>query len=150
LLTVTLFEPQIPPNTGNIARLCGANGVKLDLVGNLGFDMEDKYLKRAGLDYWNHIDWEHFPNLDNYCKKTFKNNFHLLTTKSNKSYTERVYRKNDFLIFGSETAGISDSILHAHPDNMCTIPMKNENIRSLNLATSVGIVLYEALRQING
>ena len=97
-----------------------------------------------------HIDWEHFPNLDNYCKTTFKNNFHLLTTKSNKSYTERVYRKNDFLIFGSETAGISDSILHAHPDNMCTIPMKNENIRSLNLATSVGIVLYEALRQING
>ena len=66
MLTVTLFEPQIPPNTGNIARLCGANRIKLDLVGNLGFDMEDKYLKRAGLDYWNHIDWEHFPNLDEY------------------------------------------------------------------------------------
>ena len=112
--------------------------------------MEDKYLKRAGLDYWNHIDWEHFPNLDDYCKMTFKNNFHLLTTKSNQPYTERVYRKNDFLIFGSETAGISEEILYAHPDNMCTIPMKNENIRSLNLATSVGIVMYEALRQING
>ena len=150
MLTVTLFEPQIPPNTGNIARLCGANRIKLDLVGKLGFDMEDKYLKRAGLDYWNHIDWEYFPNLDDYCKTTFKNNFHLLTTKSIQPYTERVYRKNDFLIFGSETAGISENILYAYPDNMCTIPMKNENIRSLNLATSVGIVLYEALRQING
>ena len=97
MLTVTLFEPQIPPNTGNIARLCGANRIKLDLVGNLGFDMEDKYLKRAGLDYWNHIDWEHFPNLDDYCKTTFKNNFHLLTTKSKKPYTDRTYKKNDFL-----------------------------------------------------
>ena len=150
MLTVTLFEPQIPPNTGNIARLCGANNVKLDLVGDLGFDMEDKHLKRAGLDYWNHIDWEYFPDLEEYCKNTFKNNFHLLTTKSDKLYTERVYKENDYLIFGSETTGISEKILHAHPDNMCTIPMENKNIRSLNLATSVGIVLYEAFRQING
>lgn len=149
MLTVTLFEPKIPPNTGNIARLCGANNVKLDLVGNLGFDMEDKYLKRAGLDYWDHIKWEYFPSIDEYCLNAFQNKFHLLTTKSKNVYTERVFTKNDIIIFGSETAGISENILNEYPENACTIPMINKNIRSLNLATSVGIVLYEAIRQIN-
>ena len=148
MLTISLFEPQIPPNTGNIARLCGANNVKLDLVGNLGFNLDDKYLKRAGLNYWNYITWEYFPNLDKYCNKVFKNSFHLLTTKSKNLYTNRSYSENDFIIFGSETAGIPESILNAYPKNACTIPMANKNIRSLNLATSVGIVLYEALRQI--
>jgi len=149
LLTVTLFEPKIPPNTGNIARLCGANNVKLDLVGTLGFDMEDKYLKRAGLDYWDHIKWEYFPSIDEYCLNAFQNKFHLLTTKSKNVYTDRVFTKNDIIIFGSETAGISENILNEYPENACTIPMINKNIRSLNLATSVGIVLYEAIRQIN-
>ena len=149
MLTVTLFEPKIPPNTGNIARLCGANNVKLDLVGNLGFDMEDKYLKRAGLDYWDHIKWEYFPNIDEYCLNAFQNKFHLLTTISKNVYTDRVFTKNDIIIFGSETAGISENILNEYPENACTIPMINKNIRSLNLATSVGIVLYEAIRQIN-
>ena len=149
MLTVTLFEPKIPPNTGNIARLCGANNVKLDLVGDLGFDMEDKYLKRAGLDYWDHIKWEYFPNIDEYCLNAFQNKFHLLTTKSKNVYTDRVFTKNDIIIFGSETAGISENILNEYPENACTIPMINKNIRSLNLATSVGIVLYEAIRQIN-
>ena len=149
MLTVTLFEPKIPPNTGNIARLCGANTVKLDLVGNLGFDMEDKYLKRAGLDYWDHIKWEYFPSIDEYCLNAFQNKFHLLTTKSKNVYTDRVFTKNDIIIFGSETAGISENILNEYPENACTIPMINKNIRSLNLATSVGIVLYEAIRQIN-
>ena len=149
MLTVALFEPKIPPNTGNIARLCGANNVKLDLVGNLGFDMEDKYLKRAGLDYWDHIKWEYFPSIDEYCLNAFQNKFHLLTTKSKNVYTDRVFTKNDIIIFGSETAGISENILNEYPENACTIPMINKNIRSLNLATSVGIVLYEAIRQIN-
>ena len=149
MLTVTLFEPKIPPNTGNIARLCGANNVKLDLVGNLGFDMEDKYLKRAGLDYWDHIKWEYFTSIDEYCLNAFQNKFHLLTTKSKNVYTDRVFAKNDIIIFGSETAGISENILNEYPENACTIPMINKNIRSLNLATSVGIVLYEAIRQIN-
>ena len=149
MLTVTLFEPKIPPNTGNIARLCGANNVKLDLVGNLGFDMEDKYLKRAGLDYWDHIKWEYFPSIDEYCFNAFQKKFHLLTTKSKNVYTDRVFTKNDIIIFGSETAGISENILNEYPENACTIPMINKNIRSLNLATSVGIVLYEAIRQIN-
>ena len=149
MLTVTLFEPKIPPNTGNIARLCGANNVKLDLVGDLGFDMEDKYLKRAGLDYWDHIKWEYFPSIDEYCLNAFQNKFHLLTTKSKNVYTDRIFTKNDIIIFGSETAGISENILNKYPENACTIPMINKNIRSLNLATSVGIVLYEAIRQIN-
>ena len=149
MLTVTLFEPKIPPNTGNIARLCGANNVKLDLVGALGFDMEDKYLKRAGLDYWDHIKWEYFPSIDEYCLNAFQNKFHLLTTKSKNVYTDRIFTKNDIIIFGSETAGISETILNKYPENACTIPMINKNIRSLNLATSVGIVLYEAIRQIN-
>ena len=149
MLTVTLFEPKIPPNTGNIARLCGANNVKLDLVGNLGFEMDDKYLKRAGLDYWDHIKWEYFPSIDEYCLNAFQNKFHLLTTKSKNVYTDRVFTKNDIIIFGSETAGISENILNEYPENACTIPMINKNIRSLNLATSVGIVLYEAIRQIN-
>ena len=121
----------------------------MDVVGELGFEMDDRYLKRAGLDYWNHIKWEYFPDIDEYCSNVFKNSFHLLTTKSKNLYTKRVYSDNDYLIFGSETKGISDSILNAHPQNACTIPMANKNIRSLNLATSVGIVLYEALRQIN-
>ena len=149
MLTVTLFEPKIPPNTGNIARLCGANYVKLDLVGKLGFDMDDKYLKRAGLDYWDHIKWEYFPSIDEYCLNAFQNKFHLLTTKSKNVYTDRIFTKNDIIIFGSETAGISENILNEYPENACTIPMINKNIRSLNLATSVGIVLYEAIRQIN-
>ena len=149
MLTVTLFEPKIPPNTGNIARLCGANNVKLDLVGNLGFDMEDKYLKRAGLDYWDHIKWEYFPSIDEYCLNAFQNKFHLLTTKSKNVYTDRNFTKNDIIIFGSETAGIPENILNEHSESACTIPMINKNIRSLNLATSVGIVLYEAIRQIN-
>ena len=148
MLTVTLFEPQIPPNTGNIARLCGANNVKLDLVGALGFDIDDKYLKRAGLDYWKFINWEYFPDLHQYCENTFNKNFHLMTTKSKRLYTNRVFQENDYLIFGSETAGISEKILSSYPDNTCTIPMENNNIRSLNLATSVGIILYEAIRQI--
>ena len=147
-MTVTLFEPQIPPNTGNIARLCGANNIKLELVGDIGFDIEDKYLKRAGLDYWKYIEWEYFSNLEEYCNNVFNNNFHLLTTKSKISYTDKNYRTGDYLIFGSETKGISERILNSFPNNTCTIPMENKNIRSLNLATSVGIVLHEAIRQI--
>ena len=125
MLTVTLFEPKIPPNTGNIARLCGANNVKLDLVGNLGFDMEDKYLKRAGLDYWDHIKWEYFPSIDEYCLNAFQNKFHLLTTKSKNVYTDRVFTKNDIIIFGSETAGISENILNDLQKIILALVQKN-------------------------
>tara|TARA_B100000214_G_C23907060_1_gene599389 strand:- start:74 stop:532 length:459 start_codon:yes stop_codon:yes gene_type:complete len=149
MITVVLFEPKIPPNTGSTGRLCGATNTRLHIVGKLGFELSDKTLKRAGLDYWEHINWNYFPDTDEYMKNLIKNNhhFHLLTTKASTSYTKRKFQNDDYLIFGSETKGIKDSILQANWEKTCTIPMVNSNIRSLNLATSVGIVLYEALRQ---
>ena len=151
MITVVLFEPQIPPNTGSTGRLCGATNTRLHAVGKLGFELSDKTLKRAGLDYWDYIDWEYFPDVDNYIENLIKQKkrFHLLTTKSNKFYTSVEFNRNDFIIFGSETSGINEKILKTYWENTCTIPMKNKNIRSLNLATSVGIVLYEALRQLD-
>ena len=148
MFTVVLLEPKIPPNTGSTGRLCGATNTKLHIVGDLGFELSDKTLKRAGLDYWDHINWQYFPDMDLYLSKMVKNeSFHLLTTKSSVSYTSRKFKKNDFIVFGSETMGIKESFLKDHWENTCTIPMVNTNIRSLNLATSVGIVLYEAIRQ---
>ena len=150
MLTVVLLEPQIPPNTGSTGRLCGATNTRLHIVGELGFELSDKTLKRAGLDYWDFIDWKYFPNLDNYMKSiTEKESFHLLTTKSPTPYTQKRFYKDDYIIFGSETSGINETILKSNWKDTCTIPMENNNIRSLNLATSVGIVLYEAIRQIN-
>ena len=150
MFTIVLLEPQIPPNTGSTGRLCGATDTCLHIVGNLGFELSDKTLKRAGLDYWNHIDWKYFPDLDNYLETMVREeNFHLLTTKSSTPYTKKSFSKNDFIVFGSETSGINESFLKKHWNKTCTIPMKNPNIRSLNLATSVGIVLYEAIRQVN-
>ena len=150
MFTVALLEPQIPPNTGSTGRLCGATNTSLHIVGELGFELSDKTLKRAGLDYWNHIDWKYFPHVDKYITSIAqKDSFHLLTTKSSIPYTERKFKKGDFIIFGSETSGIDEKILKKYWNNSCTIPMANQNIRSLNLATSVGIVLYEAIRQVN-
>ncbi len=107
-----------------------------------------KTLKRAGLDYWDHIDWNYFPDLEKYCENLVKNErFHLLTTKSSEPYTSRRFIDEDHLVFGSETSGINEIFLKENWNNTCTIPMDNSNIRSLNLATSVGIVLYEAIRQ---
>ncbi len=149
MFTIVLLEPQIPPNTGSTGRLCGATNNRLHIVGKLGFELSDKTLKRAGLDYWDHIDWEYFSDLDSYCNSMAKNeSFHLLTTKSNKPYTSRSFKEGDFIVFGSETKGIHESFLKANWENTCTIPMENQSIRSLNLATSVGIVLYEAIRQV--
>lgn len=149
MFTIVLLEPQIPPNTGSIARLCGATNTELHIVGKIGFELSDKQLKRAGLDYWEYIRWEYFSDLDSYCKKFVQNErFHLLTTKSSRSYTSRKFLKGDYLIFGSETTGIDEAFLKKNWDHTCTIKMDNQNIRSLNLAMSVGIVLYEALRQV--
>ena len=149
MFTIVLLEPQIPPNTGSIARLCGATNTELHIVGKIGFELSDKQLKRAGLDYWEYIRWKYFLDLDSYCKNIIQNErYHLLTTKSSRSYTSRQFLKGDFLIFGSETKGIDESFLKKNWDNTCTIKMENQNIRSLNLAMSAGIVLYEALRQV--
>ena len=150
MFTIVLLEPKIPPNTGSTGRLCGATNNRLHIVGELGFELSDRTLKRAGLDYWDHIDWEYFSDLNDYCSNMAKNeSFHLLTTKATRSYTERPFKKGDFIVFGSETMGIHESFLKDNWDSACTIPMVNNNIRSLNLATSVGIVLYEAIRQVN-
>ena len=150
MFTIVLLEPQIPPNTGSTGRLCGATNTRLHIVGKLGFELSDRTLKRAGLDYWEHIDWEYFPDIDEYLENMVKKHaFHLLTTKATSSYVSRKYNEGDFLVFGSETSGIDEKFLRSHWENACTIPMDNPNIRSLNLATSVGIVVYEALRQIS-
>ena len=148
MFTIVLLEPQIPPNTGSTGRLCGATNTNLHVVGNLGFELSDKTLKRAGLDYWKEINWKYFPDINAYLSEMVKkDSFHLLTTKSSVPSTANKFKKNDFIVFGSETTGIEESFLKKYWEKTCTIPMVNPNIRSLNLATSVGIVLYEAIRQ---
>ena len=151
MFTIVLVEPKIPPNTGTIARLCAATNIKLDLVGDLGFSLDDKSLKRAGLDYWHLMDIEHHPSKNDYIKQLNPEQFILLTTKSDKPYYEYKFKKNDYLIFGSETLGLDEDLLNLYSKRCYTIPMKNKNkgLRSLNLAVSTGIVLYEGLRQIS-
>lgn len=149
MFTVTLLEPQIPPNTGNIARLCAATNTKLEIVGNIGFKLTDRYLKRAGLDYWEFVNWEYFQNLETYMENLNPRKIQLLTTKSNFCYTKRKFKPGDYLVFGSETKGIDKAYLRKFSDRCCTVPMINTGIRSLNLSSTVSIVLYEALRQNN-
>ena len=144
---IVLIEPKIPQNTGTIARLCAATNAKLILVGSLGFSLEDKYLKRAGLDYWNYVKWEHEPNLDKFLIQEEHTQPYLLSSKATTVYTDVSFTKNQTFFFGSETEGLSESIKNKFKDQLITIPMPNKNIRSLNLANSVSIVLYEAIRQ---
>lgn len=147
-LNIVLYEPEIPQNTGNIARLCACLGAKLYLVGRLGFILSDKYLKRAGLDYWDKLDIEHIENLDELIQQNPDSNFYYFTTKTKTVYTNVNYSQGDFLIFGPETRGIPEEILNNNKENCVTIPMKKET-RSLNLSNSVAIAAYEAFRQFN-
>ncbi len=144
---IALVEPEIPPNTGNIARLCAATNTTLHIVGVTGFRMDDRTLKRAGLDYWDHVELRRHIDLDRLHAALPGSRFVYLTTKSKRPYTDWEFRDGDCLVFGRETRGLPEELLAAHPDNCLTIPMANPNVRSLNLATSVGIVLFEALRQ---
>lgn len=146
-LHVALVEPEIPPNTGNIARLCAATFTNLHIVGIPGFRMDDKAVKRAGLDYWDDVKLFRHRNLEALYEALPISRFLYFTTKSPKSYLEWQFQDDDCLIFGRETRGLPEDLLHANWERCLTIPMPNENIRSLNLATSVGIALYEALRQ---
>ena len=146
---IVLVEPKIPQNTGTIARLCAATNSKLVLVGDLGFSLSDKYLKRAGLDYWDHVMLEHIPNTQQYLDSIMNASPYLLSSKATISYTKVSYTHNQQLIFGSETTGLSSTFKDAFPHRLITIPMANPNIRSLNLANSVSIVLYEAIRQLS-
>jgi tRNA (cytidine/uridine-2'-O-)-methyltransferase len=143
---IVLFEPEIPQNTGNIARLCACTGARLYLVGKLGFSLSDKYLKRAGLDYWNSVEIFQYESLDKLKEEFKSSNFYYLTTKSKNLYTKTQFKEGDFLVFGPETRGIPETILNANKDFSITIPMQDGQ-RSLNLSNSVAIVLYEAIRQ---
>ena len=143
---IVLFEPEIPQNTGNIARLCACTGARLFLVGKLGFSLSDKYLKRAGLDYWDSVEIKKYNSLDELKNEFPDSVFYYLTTKSKNVYTKRQFKENDFFVFGPETRGIPETILNDNKDFAITIPMADGQ-RSLNLSNSVAIVLYEAVRQ---
>lgn len=145
---IVLVEPEIPPNTGSIARLCGANNVVLDLVHPLGFSTDDKHLKRAGLDYWPFVQINHWQNFEQFLEAQEERKLFFFTTKTDRSYIEASFSPESLLIFGKETKGLPEEILALYQERCYTIPMPNNNIRSLNLAMSAGIVLYEALRQI--
>ena len=145
---VALFEPEIPPNTGNIARLCAATRTPLHIVGATGFRMDDRTLKRAGLDYWDEVELHRHIDVDSLYKNLPDSRFLYLTTKVERLYTDWQYRGGDCLVFGPETRGLPESLLKPNSERCLTIPMANKNVRSLNLATSVGIVLYEAIRQV--
>ena len=145
---VALVEPEIPPNTGNIARLCAATRTELHIVGVTGFRMDDRTLRRAGLDYWSEVTLHRHVDLDALKGALPATRFLYFTTKTSRSYTSWQFHADDCLIFGPETRGLPEDLLHKNQDRCLTIPMANKNVRSLNLATSVGIVLYEALRQL--
>jgi len=149
MIQVALVEPEIPPNTGNIARLCAATFTPLHIVGVTGFRMDDRTLKRAGLDYWSEVKLHRHLDLERFYAALPDCRFLYLTTKAERSYTDWEYQENDCLVFGRETRGLPEDLLRANWERCLTIPMPNKNARSLNLATSVGIVLYEALRQVN-
>ena len=145
---VALYEPEIPPNTGNIARLCAATFTPLHIVGVTGFRMDDRTLKRAGLDYWDEVDLRRHISLEDLQVAIPSSRFLYLTTKSSIPYTSWEFGEEDCLVFGPETRGLPAAVLNAAPDRCLTIPMANPNVRSLNLATSVAIVLFEAHRQL--
>ena len=147
---VVLVEPEIPPNTGNIARLCLAADADLHLVGPLGFSLDDKYLRRAGMDYWEQVRvtrWESWDALHAARLADGGARYFLLTTKTDRPYDGQRFAPGDYLVFGRETRGLPESLLAAHPERLLTIPMAPA-ARSLNLATAAGIVLFEAMRQV--
>ena len=148
MLHVALVEPEIPPNTGNVARLCAATRVPLHIVGVTGFRLDDRAVRRAGLDYWPEVELHRHRDLAALGEALPAARFIYLTTKAERSYTDWRFEPDDCLVFGRETRGLPEELLRANRENCVTIPMLNPQVRSLNLATSVAIVLYEALRQI--
>jgi len=146
-IRVALVEPEIPPNTGNIARLCAATHTPLHIVGATGFRLDDRAVRRAGLDYWPQVNLLRHANLESLYESLPKARFIYLSTKASTPYFEWQFQTDDCLIFGRETRGLPDEVLRANWERALTIPMPNREVRSLNLATSVAIVLYEALRQ---
>jgi tRNA (cytidine/uridine-2'-O-)-methyltransferase len=149
MLHVALLEPEIPPNTGNIARLCAATGSALHLIGRLGFHLDESSLRRAGLDYWPAVDWRRHNSLADFMADMPSSRIFFFSAHAKQSYARIAYRDEDCLMFGSESRGLPMTLLQGHPDQIVTIPMPAGQVRSLNLATAVGIALYEALRQLN-
>ena len=147
MLSIALLEPEIPPNTGNIARLCAATNVPLHIVGVTGFRMDDRALRRAGLDYWPEVQLSRHLNLESLYQALPAARFVYLTTKADRLYTDWSFATGDCLVFGPETRGLPQTLLRQNWHNCLRIPILNPKVRSLNLATAVGIVLYEALRQ---
>ena len=146
MFNIVLFNPQIPPNTGNIGRLCVNAGATLHIVKPIGFDISEKAVKRAGLDYWDKLDLKIYENIEEFFNSVDINRCYFATTKNNKPYFDVKFKKGDYIIFGSETKGIDEEILNKYKEKCITIPMTKEG-RSLNLAVSCGIILYEAIRQ---
>ncbi|MFZ4388027.1 MAG: tRNA (cytidine(34)-2'-O)-methyltransferase [Chthoniobacterales bacterium] len=148
MLHIVLIEPEIPQNTGNIARLCVAAGARLHLVGPLGFSIDEKAVKRAGMDYWDRLDLKTWGSWEELLAAHPGARFWLLSSKVDRPYWNVEFRDGDFMLFGRESKGLPSSLLKAHPQSSLTIPM-TEGMRSINLSTSTGIVLYEAIRQLN-
>ena len=145
-INIALIEPEIPQNTGNIARTCAAVGASLHLVKPMGFTVDDKKLKRAGLDYWHELDITYYENLDEFLEKNKCENMFFFSTKAPRAYTEVTYPKRIFLVFGKETKGLPEDLLKKNPNTCVRIPMRDK-LRSLNLSNSAAIAVYEALRQ---
>lgn len=148
-LNIVLVEPSIPPNTGNISRLCAATSTTLHLVEPLGFDLSEKQLRRAGLDYWEAVDLRVHPNLEAFFDQNPTGQKYFFSTAGQQNYSEIEYAAGDYLIFGNETLGLPDELLAKHPDQVCNIPIQLDHVRSLNLSNCAALVLYEALRQID-
>lgn len=143
---IVLVEPEIPQNTGNIARTCAATGAVLHLVRPLGFHIDDRQLKRAGLDYWHLLDIRYYDNLDHFFAENPHGTYYYLTTKAPRAYSEASFADGDYLIFGKETRGLPEQLLLKNPERCLRIPMR-EGARSLNLSNSVAVTVFEALRQ---
>lgn len=146
-INIVMVEPEIPQNTGNVARTCAATGARLHIVKPMGFNIDDKKLKRAGLDYWHYLDITYYDNLEDFFSKN-DGAFFYFTTKGRKAHSDVSYPDNCYLLFGKETKGLPEELLIKNPERCVRIPMQGE-IRSLNLSNSVAIAVYEALRQWN-
>lgn len=146
-LNIVMVEPEIPQNTGNVARTCAATGARLHLVGPMGFTIDDKKLKRAGLDYWHYLDITYYKDINEFFEKN-DGVFFYFTTKGRKAHSEVSYPDNCYLLFGKETKGLPEDLLIKNPESCVRIPMKGK-IRSLNLSNSIAIAVYETLRQWN-
>ncbi len=148
MINIVLYQPEIPQNTGNIARLCACTGANLILVGKLGFSLTDKYTKRSGLDYWEQVNIKKIPTFEELYESAENGaDFYFFSTKGEKKYTDVSYKSGDYLVFGSESKGLPPEIMELAGNNLVTLPMKGD-ARSLNLSNTVAIGVYEAIRQI--